>query len=135
MSRILVTGGAGFIGSAVCRHIIAATPHTCINADKLTYAANPASLASIEADPRYRFHLIDIADGPAIAHLMEAEDIDCVIHLAAESHVDRSIDRPAAFIASNIDGTYCLLEAARARIERLEGRAPRCLPLRPRLHR
>ncbi len=121
MSRILVTGGSGFIGSAVCRHIIAETPHTCINADKLTYAANPASLASIEADPRYRFHRIDIADGPAIAHLMDAEDIDCVIHLAAESHVDRSIDQPAAFITSNIDGTYCLLEAARARMQRLEG--------------
>jgi len=120
MSRILVTGGAGFIGSAVCRHLIAATPHICINADKLTYAANPASLEAIADDPRYRFHKVDIADGAAIARLMADEDIDAVIHLAAESHVDRSIDGPAAFIETNINGTYCLLEAARAHLERLD---------------
>ena len=119
MSRILVTGGAGFIGSALCRHIIAATAHRCIVADKLTYAANLASLASIEHDPRYRFHQIDIADGPAIAALMTSQDIDAVIHLAAESHVDRSIDGPVAFIATNITGTYCLLEAARTHLDRL----------------
>jgi len=119
MSRILVTGGAGFIGSAVCRHLIAQTEHICINADKLTYAANPASLAAIEKDPRYRFHNVDIADGAAVARLMADECIDAVIHLAAESHVDRSIDGPAAFIETNINGTYCLLEAARAHRERL----------------
>ncbi len=120
MSRILVTGGAGFIGSAVCRHLIAATGHTCINADKLTYAANPASLAAIADDPRYRFHRVDIADKAAIARLMADEDVDAVIHLAAESHVDRSIDGPAAFIETNIDGTYCLLEATRAHRDELD---------------
>ena len=120
MSRILVTGGAGFIGSAVCRHLIAETDHICINADKLTYAANLASLAGIADDPRYRFHKVDIADKPAIARLMADEDIDGVIHLAAESHVDRSIDGPSVFIETNIDGTYCLLEAARARREQLD---------------
>ncbi len=120
MSRILVTGGAGFIGSAVCRHIIAATGHVCINADKLTYAANPASLAPVADDPRYRFHKVDIADASAIARLLEDEDVDAVIHLAAESHVDRSIDGPAAFIETNINGTYSLLEAARAHRDRLD---------------
>lgn len=121
MSRILVTGGAGFIGSAVCRHIVTHTPHACINADKLTYAASLASLAAIEAHPRYRFHRLDICDRPALDALFEAADIDAVIHLAAESHVDRSIDRPAAFIETNIIGTYRLLEAASAWRDRLEG--------------
>jgi dTDP-glucose 4,6-dehydratase len=119
MSRILVTGGAGFIGSAVCRHIVADTPHTCINVDKLTYAANLASLSAIEGHPRYRFQRLDVCDRAGIEALMEEADVDAVIHLAAESHVDRSIDRPAAFIDTNIVGTYHLLEAACAWRDRL----------------
>lgn len=120
---ILVTGGAGFIGSAVCRRLIAATPHRVVNLDKLTYAANLASLASIEADPRYRFVQGDIADRALVGRILREEKIDIVMHLAAESHVDRSIDGPADFIATNIVGTYELLEAARAHHAELpEGR-------------
>jgi dTDP-glucose 4,6-dehydratase len=112
--KILVTGGAGFIGSAVCRHLITATGHSVVNLDKLTYAASLASLASIENDPRYVFAKGDILDRPFVAGLLERERPDIVMHLAAESHVDRSIDGPGDFIRTNIVGTYELLEAVRA---------------------
>ncbi|GGE15989.1 dTDP-glucose 4,6-dehydratase [Aureimonas endophytica] len=117
--KILVTGGAGFIGSAVCRHLIADTDHSVVNLDKLTYAASLASLAAIEADPRYRFAKGDICDRAFVLQLLEAEQPDAIMHLAAESHVDRSIDGPGDFIRTNILGTYELLEAARAYWQRL----------------
>jgi len=109
----MVTGGAGFIGSAVIRHIINATEHSVVNVDKLTYAGNLASLASVSGSPRYTFHQLDICDGPALAKVFQQEQPDGVMHLAAESHVDRSIDGPAEFIQTNIVGTYQLLEQAR----------------------
>ncbi|KQT54152.1 dTDP-glucose 4,6-dehydratase [Aureimonas sp. Leaf454] len=112
--KILVTGGAGFIGSAVCRHLIAKTEHSVVNLDKLTYAASLTSLADIEADPRYRFVKGDILDRPFVSALLAEEQPDAIMHLAAESHVDRSIDGPGDFIRTNIVGTYELLEAARA---------------------
>jgi len=111
---ILVTGGAGFIGSAVVRHIIESTQDNVVNVDKLTYAGNLESLESVENNPRYAFEQVDICDAKALAHVFEHHQPDAVMHLAAESHVDRSIDGPAAFIETNIVGTYTLLEAARA---------------------
>lgn len=112
--KILVTGGAGFIGSAVCRHLIRDTDHSVVNLDKLTYAASLSSLAEIENDGRYRFVKGDIGDRAFVADLLAAEQVDAIMHLAAESHVDRSIDGPGDFIQTNIVGTYELLEAARA---------------------
>ncbi len=112
--RILVTGGAGFIGSAVVRHLINDTTHEVANVDKLTYAGNLESLASVAGSPRYRFHQVDICDGPALAKVFAEFRPTAVMHLAAESHVDRSIDGPAAFIETNVVGTYTLLEAARS---------------------
>ena len=111
---ILVTGGAGFIGSAVVRHIIENTQDNVVNVDKLTYAGNLESLESVENNPRYAFEQVDICDAKALARVFEHHQPDAVMHLAAESHVDRSIDGPAAFIETNIVGTYTLLEAARA---------------------
>lgn len=111
--KILITGGAGFIGSAVVRHIIEHTQDHVCNIDKLTYAGNLESLRSIENNERYQFKQIDICDRSALNSVFEAFQPDCVMHLAAESHVDRSIDGPAAFIETNIVGTYTLLEAAR----------------------
>ena len=111
---ILVTGGAGFIGSAVVRHIIENTQDNVVNVDKLTYAGNLESLVSVENNPRYAFEQVDICDAKALARVFEHHQPDAVMHLAAESHVDRSIDGPAAFIETNIVGTYTLLEAARA---------------------
>ena len=111
--RILVTGGAGFIGSALCRHLIGATGASVLNVDKLTYAASPGTLSSIERHPRYAFEKADIGDGAAMARLFAGFKPDAVMHLAAESHVDRSIDGPAAFIDTNVRGSYVLLEAAR----------------------
>lgn len=110
--KALVTGGAGFIGSAVCRLFVGEAGATVLNVDKLTYAANLASLKPVEGDPRYRFCQADICDRPAIAALLRSFAPDAVLHLAAESHVDRSIDGPGAFIKTNIEGTYALLEAA-----------------------
>lgn len=111
--KILVTGGAGFIGSAVVRHIIENTQDTVINIDKLTYAGNLESLVSVQDSPRYHFRQIDICDGAALDKVFAEFSPDAVMHLAAESHVDRSIDGPAAFIETNIVGTYVLLESAR----------------------
>jgi dTDP-glucose 4,6-dehydratase len=111
--NILVTGGAGFIGSAVCRYLINETEHRVVNLDKLTYAANLETLASIAAHPRYSFIQADIADSPVVGETLRKHEIDIVMHLAAESHVDRSIDGPAEFIQTNIVGTYRLLEATR----------------------
>ena len=111
---ILVTGGAGFIGSAVVRHIIESTQDSVVNVDKLTYAGNLESLESVEKNPRYAFEQVDICDSKALLRVFEHHQPDAVMHLAAESHVDRSIDGPAAFIETNIVGTYTLLEAARA---------------------
>ena len=121
--KILVTGGAGFIGSAVCRMIIEHTRHRVINVDKLTYAANLDSLAPVAGDERYSLHRLDICDGEALRALFAREAPDAVLHLAAESHVDRSIDGPAAFIRTNVLGSFALLEAARDHWERLPGSA------------
>ncbi|MEO3879147.1 dTDP-glucose 4,6-dehydratase [Rheinheimera fenheensis] len=113
MKKILVTGGAGFIGSAVVRHIINNTDNTVINVDKLTYAGNLNSVAGVTDISRYVFEQADICSAEAMATLIEEHQPDAIMHLAAESHVDRSIDGPAAFIETNIVGTYTLLEAAR----------------------
>lgn len=111
--RILITGGAGFIGSALVRHLLNETDHEVLNLDKLTYAGNLESLASIEDHPRYRFLKADIADSEAVSRALAQFQPDAIMHLAAESHVDRSIDSPAAFIQTNIVGTYALLESTR----------------------
>jgi dTDP-glucose 4,6-dehydratase len=111
--KILVTGGAGFIGSAVVRHIIDHTNDIVINLDKLTYAGNLESVAGVAGSPRYHFRQIDICDRAALDAVFTEFSPDVVMHLAAESHVDRSIDGPAAFIETNIVGTYTLLESAR----------------------
>ena len=112
--RILITGGAGFIGSALVRHLIDQTDHEVLNLDKLTYAGNLESLTSIATNTRYEFVQADIADQPAVSAVLERFQPQAIMHLAAESHVDRSIDGPAAFIQTNIVGTYSLLEATRA---------------------
>ncbi|AQM68244.1 dTDP-glucose 4,6-dehydratase 2 [Vibrio campbellii] len=111
--KILVTGGAGFIGSAVIRHIIRDTQDSVINLDKLTYAGNLESLIEVSSHSRYRFEHVDICDRNELDRVFAEHKPDAVMHLAAESHVDRSIDGPAAFIETNVMGTYHLLEAAR----------------------
>lgn len=111
--KILITGGAGFIGSAVVRHIIRNTSDTVINVDKLTYAGNLNNVAMVSSDPRHIFCQADICDHAALADIFVQFKPDAVMHLAAESHVDRSIDGPADFIQTNMVGTYTLLEAAR----------------------
>jgi dTDP-glucose 4,6-dehydratase len=112
--KILVTGGAGFIGSAVIRHIINNTQDSVINVDILTYAGNLESLAEVEDNERYVFEKIDICNRTELDRVFKEHQPDFIMHLAAESHVDRSIDGPAAFIETNIVGTYTLLEASRA---------------------
>lgn len=111
--KLIVTGGAGFIGSAVIRHIINNTQDNVVNLDKLTYAGNLQSLSSVSKDPRYIFEQVDICDRAALNRVFAEHKPDAVMHLAAESHVDRSIDGPAEFIYTNIVGTYTLLEASR----------------------
>jgi len=117
--KLLVTGGAGFIGSAVIRQAIAAG-HSVINLDSLTYAANLNSLASVTSHADYSFEHQDIRDAEAVAHIFKTHQPDAVLHLAAESHVDRSIDGPATFMDTNILGTFTLLQAARVYFETLD---------------
>jgi len=119
--QILVTGGAGFIGSAVVRHIIDNTQDSVINLDKLTYAGNLESLGNVEESQRYHFEQVDICDRDELDRIFLEYQPDAVMHLAAESHVDRSIDGPAEFIETNIVGTYTLLEASRAYWNSLDG--------------
>lgn len=119
--KVLVTGGAGFIGSAVIRDILTATDWQVVNCDKLTYAGNLESLSPVSGDPRYCFEKVDICDAGEVRRLFEQHRPDAVMHLAAESHVDRSIDGPAAFIQTNIVGTYTLLDAARGYWNSLTG--------------
>jgi dTDP-glucose 4,6-dehydratase len=114
VKKILVTGGAGFIGSAVIRHIIENTSDSVINLDKLTYAGNFESLNSISDNERYSFEQVDICDAKEVSRVFEQYQPDAIMHLAAESHVDRSIDGPAAFIETNIVGTYILLDTAKS---------------------
>lgn len=109
---ILVTGGAGFIGSAVCRHLVATDRYRVVNLDKLTYSGNLASLAEIEQDPAYVFHRLDIADEARVLDVLRRERVIRIMHLAAESHVDRSIDEPAVFLETNVMGTFRLVRAA-----------------------
>lgn len=118
--KVIVTGGAGFIGSAVCRLLVSQKNHQVLNVDKLTYAADLRTLSSIENDANYAFLKADICDASAMAHAFEEFQPDAVMHLAAESHVDRSIDGPAAFIETNLVGTYTLLEAARSYWQKAE---------------
>ena len=119
--KVLVTGGAGFIGSSVCRHLVNDRGAAVTNIDKLTYAANLASLASIAEHSSYSFDKLDICDAEGVAAVLQRDQPDGILHLAAESHVDRSITGPAAFISTNIAGTYTLLEAARAYGDKLPG--------------
>jgi dTDP-glucose 4,6-dehydratase len=112
--KILVTGGAGFIGSALVRALIASGRHEVVNLDKLTYASNLAALASVRQSPRYKFAQLDICDRAGVAALMATEQPDAIMHLAAETHVDRSIDSPSAFVQTNLVGTSIMLETALA---------------------
>ena len=121
VKTILVTGGAGFIGSAVVRHLINDTEHHVVNVDKLTYAGNLESLKSVDTNARYAFEQVDICDGNELKRVFVTHQPDIVMHLAAESHVDRSIDGPGEFIQTNVVGTYVLLEQARAYYAGLEG--------------
>jgi dTDP-glucose 4,6-dehydratase len=118
---IFLTGGAGFIGSAVIRYLINNTEHKVINVDKLTYAGNLNSLSSISANERYKFEQADIVDKSLMKNLINIHKPDLIMHLAAESHVDRSIDGPSAFIDTNIIGTFSLLEASRDYFNNLSG--------------
>ena len=111
--KLLITGGAGFIGSAVIRYIIENTQDSVVNVDKLTYAGNLDSLESVKNNPRYAFEQVDICNIKELSRVLEQHQPDAIMHLAAESHVDRSIDGSAVFIETNIIGTYTLLEAAR----------------------
>lgn len=114
IKRILVTGGAGFIGSALIRHIIRDTEYSVVNVDKLTYAGNLESLDSIDSNSRYSFEQVDICNAVELKRIFDTYQPDLVMHLAAESHVDRSINGPGEFIQTNIIGTYTLLEQCRA---------------------
>ena len=111
--KILVTGGAGFIGSAVLRYLISQTGHSAVNVDCLTYAGNLSTLDEVSSSPRYAFEKVNICDAAAVRSVFERHRPDAVMHLAAESHVDRSIDGPSAFIQTNVVGTYVMLEEAR----------------------
>jgi dTDP-glucose 4,6-dehydratase len=113
MKRLLVTGGAGFIGSALIRYVLANTQHHVVNVDKLTYAGNLESLANAGKNPRYHFEQTDICDRTGLERIFQKHNPDAVLHLAAESHVDRSIDGPGTFIQTNVVGTFTLLDIAR----------------------
>ncbi len=123
MKTLLVTGGAGFIGSALVRHLLSRTDWAVVNLDKLTYAGNLESLPGAEGHSRYRFERVDICDRPEVERVFREHRPDAVIHLAAESHVDRSIDGPAEFVRTNLVGTSVLLEVARGYWNELEGEA------------
>lgn len=118
--KILVTGGAGFIGSALVRYLVMRTMHEVINVDCLTYAGNLSSLEQVATSGRYHFEKVDIRDGNKISKLLSQYEPNAVIHLAAESHVDRSIDSPSNFIDTNITGTYVLLEQIRLYLQGLD---------------
>jgi dTDP-glucose 4,6-dehydratase len=118
---LLVTGGAGFIGSALVRHLIAETQHKVVTVDKLTYAGHVESLGDAASSPRHVLEQVDIADGAAVAQVFARHEPDAVLHLAAETHVDRSIDGPAEFLRTNVQGTFVLLEAARRYWDGLSG--------------
>lgn len=113
MATLIVTGGAGFIGSALVRKLVRETQHVVVNVDKLTYAGNLESLAEVDSSPRYHFERADIADAARMRAIFSRYEPDAVLHLAAESHVDRSIDAPADFIETNVKGTFVLLQEAR----------------------
>jgi dTDP-glucose 4,6-dehydratase len=117
--RFMITGGAGFIGSAVVRHLIETSAHEVCVVDKLTYAGNLDNLASVAGDPRYQFKQADICDARAMRQICESFRPNIIMHLAAESHVDRSIDGPGAFIETNVVGTYVLLQCAREHWQKL----------------
>lgn len=121
MKTLIITGGAGFIGSAVVRQLINETDYKVVNVDKLTYAGNLQSLVSVSSNPRYKFEQVDICDAAEVNRVFREHQPDAIMHLAAESHVDRSITGPADFIQTNIVGTYTLLEAARAHWNSLQG--------------
>jgi dTDP-glucose 4,6-dehydratase len=120
--RVIVTGGAGFIGSAVCRHFVADLGHEVVVVDKLTYAGNPASLAPIASSPNYTFEKLDICDADAIRAIFSKYRPHAIVHLAAESHVDRSIDGSNIFVQTNIVGTFTLLEIVRGYLEKTKTR-------------
>jgi len=119
--KIMITGGAGFIGSAVCRYYLAETDHEIINVDALTYAANLKALAELDKSARHTFVKLDLCDQAGVETAFDQHRPEAVMHLAAESHVDRSIDGPADFINTNIIGTFNLLQAARRHYEKLSG--------------
>jgi dTDP-glucose 4,6-dehydratase len=119
--KVVVTGGAGFIGSALIRKIIAETNWQVLNLDKLTYAGNLESLTKISSSSHYQFSQLDIGDRQGVRTLLESFNPDGVIHLAAESHVDRSIDGPGEFIQTNVVGTFSLLEECRHYWQNLKG--------------
>ena len=119
---LLITGGCGFIGSEVVRQAIAAGEDV-VNLDALTYAANPQSLAGIDTSPRYRFEQVDLRDAAAVAHTVAQHQPRAILHLAAETHVDRSIDGPSIFVETNVNGTVNLLSAARTLWDGLDGAA------------
>jgi len=120
--KILVTGGAGFIGSAVCRYLVTEQNTQVLNVDKLTYAANLDNLTDVQGSSQYAFEKVDICDADEMTRVLRQHKPDQIMHLAAESHVDRSIDGPAEFISTNIMGTFNLLERARAYANELEGK-------------
>ena len=122
-STVLVTGGAGFIGSALVRYLLRETDVSVVNVDKLTYAGNLATLEPIKNHPRHHFEQVDICDREALESLFATYQPDAVMHLAAETHVDRSIDSPATFVESNINGTFALLETARHYWQKLDSSA------------
>ena len=117
--KLLVTGGAGFIGSAFIRHVLRTTDHAVVNLDKLTYSASPEALEDAGGTGRYTLEQVDICDGSAVAGVLARHQPDTIVHLAAESHVDRSIDGPGAFVQTNIVGTFELLQAALRYFEQL----------------
>lgn len=122
-NTLLVTGGAGFVGSALVRYLLSETNFSVVNVDKLTYAGNLATLESVKNHPRHSFEQVDICDRRALEPLFTTHRPDAVLHLAAETHVDRSIDNPEVFVESNIQGTFTLLETARHYWQRLDSSA------------